>query len=76
MKLYNLNFATLILRFYLLMVIVIGSFFIGYPILSILSLPVFFSAMLGMTFTKSSRTSRRTAVDRFPAQNRQHQTAH
>lgn len=52
MKLFSLNLTTLILRFYLLMAIVIGSFFAGVPWLAILSLPVFLSAMLGVSFSK------------------------
>ena len=50
MKLFSLNFSTLVLRFYLLMAIVIGAFFIGYPVLAILALPVFLSSMMGMKF--------------------------
>jgi hypothetical protein len=51
MKLFSLNFDTLILRFYLLMAIIIGAFFIGQTWLAFLALPVFFSAMTGMKFT-------------------------
>ncbi|MEP6647549.1 MAG: hypothetical protein ABJC12_10720 [Saprospiraceae bacterium] len=75
MKLFSLNFTTLILRFYLLMAIVIGSFFAGLPWLAILSLPVFMSSMMGMSFSKirfSFRT--RNAEKRDYAG--LHQTAH
>jgi len=51
MKLFSLNFSTLVLRFYLLMAIVIGAFFIGYPILAILALPVFLMSMMAVKFT-------------------------
>ncbi len=49
-KFCNLNFATLVLRFYLLIGIVIGAFFAGVPWLSILALPVFFVSMLVVEF--------------------------
>ncbi len=45
------------LRFYLLMAIVIGAGFIGQWWLAILALPVFFSALMGMKFTKPQRKS-------------------
>ena len=50
MKLFSLNFSTLILRFYLMMGIVIVSFFIGFPLVAILALPVLFISMMGMEF--------------------------
>jgi len=53
MKLFSLNFATLILRFYLLMAIVIGAFFIGIPALALLALPVFLISMMGVQFANS-----------------------
>ncbi len=55
MKLYQLNLATLVVRLYLLMAIVIVAFFIGMPWLSILALPVFLSAMMGIRFSKNQR---------------------
>ena len=50
MKLFALDFSALILRFYFLMAIIIGSFFIHQPWLSIIALPVFISAMMGVKF--------------------------
>ena len=76
MKLFNLNFASLILRFYLLMAIVIGAFFIGYPILSILALPVFFSAMMGMRFTRVKNKVTSPAREKVGSHSAQHQAAH
>ncbi len=52
MEFYSLSFDKVILRFYLMMAIVIGSFFAGYPVLAILSVPVFLSIMAGVTFKK------------------------
>ncbi len=64
MKLLDLSISTLIIRFYLLMAIVIGAGFIGQWWLAILALPVFFSALMGMKFTKPQwkRQSRASAV--------------
>ena len=51
MKLMDLKLSTLILRFYLMMAIVIGAGFLGQWWLAILSLPVFFSALMGIKFS-------------------------
>jgi len=50
MKLLNLSLATLIFRFYLMMAIIIIAGFSGLWILSVLALPVFFSALMGVRF--------------------------
>ena len=52
MKFLNLSLATLIFRFYLMMAIIIAAGFSGFWILSILALPVFFSALMGIQFNK------------------------
>ena len=62
MKLLNVNFATLIMRFYLIMAIVIVSFFIGMPWLSMLALPVFAITLLGITFGRKKRDAGRQPV--------------
>ena len=64
MKLLNLNFTTLILRFYLLMAIVIGSFFLGFPLFSLLALPLFAVSLLGITFERKKRVTRVQEVTR------------
>jgi len=52
MKFLNLSLATLIFRFYLMMIIIILAGFSGFWILSVLALPVFFSALMGIQFNK------------------------
>jgi hypothetical protein len=52
MKFLNLSLATLIFRFYLMMAIIIIAGFSGLWILSVLALPVFFSALMGIQFNK------------------------
>ncbi|MFZ1676045.1 MAG: hypothetical protein WAT91_02165 [Saprospiraceae bacterium] len=48
MKLLDLSISSLILRFYLLMAIVIIVGFSGYWAISLLALPVFFTALMGI----------------------------
>jgi hypothetical protein len=55
MKILGLNIATLILRFYLLMAIVIIAGFTGVWWLALLALPVFVSALLGISFSPLTR---------------------
>lgn len=55
MKFMQLNVATLIFRFYLLMAVVIVAFFAGIPWLSILALPIFFSALMGIRFQRTAK---------------------
>lgn len=82
MKLFSLSFSTLILRFYLLMAIVIGAFFIGLPILSLLALPLFFISMMGLKFAipgfnTRKKSSAQGAMSREPRKNLERaQTAH
>ena len=45
----NLSLGTVVLRYYLLMLIVIAAGFSGQPIIGLLALPVFLSALLGIT---------------------------
>lgn len=61
MKMLNLNFATLIVRFYLMMAIIIGAFFINMPWLSFLALPVFFATLMGIEFRKKGIKAHRKA---------------
>ncbi len=52
MKPFDLNFDILLLRFYLMMAVIIVSFFIGMPYLAVLALPIFLSAMMGVSLFK------------------------
>lgn len=52
MKFLNLSLVTLMFRFYLMMAIIIIAGFSGFWILSVLALPVFFSALMGIQFNK------------------------
>ena len=48
MKAFELNIATLMIRFYLMMAIIIISFSIGLPWLAYLAFPVFMSCLMGV----------------------------
>jgi hypothetical protein len=52
---YNLNIDSLIWRFYLMMLAVIIPFFMGYGVFSLIALPVFLSAMFGLSFRHRSQ---------------------
>ncbi|HZV68936.1 MAG TPA: hypothetical protein VFG10_05300 [Saprospiraceae bacterium] len=76
MKLFSLSVPALILRFYLLMGIVIGAFFAGFPWVAILALPVFLSAMMGLQIhIPNLHVKRRTSQQRQVSKVHQ-QTAH
>lgn len=75
MKLFSLDFTTLILRFYFLMAIVIGSFFIGQPWLSSLALSVFIAAMMGVRFNVPRMITKSRKVEQEIALHA-HQAAH
>jgi UPF0716 family protein affecting phage T7 exclusion len=65
MKFMQLNLTTLIIRFYLMMAVVIVALFAGIPWLAILSLPIFFSALMGISFQRTTATKQaRTAKQR------------
>ena len=56
MTYFTASIQTVILRFYLMMAVVIGSFFAGFPVLAILALPILLSIMTGVSFGKIPQT--------------------
>ena len=75
MKFFQLNFAALIIRFYLLMAVVIGAFFSGYPVLAFSALPIFLSAMMGIKFSPRFY-AKKQKVGQAAKAHAQHQAAH
>ena len=55
MKYFKASFATILLRFYLMMTIILASFMAGFPLLALLGVPVFLSALLGLSFSMSRK---------------------
>lgn len=49
MKMFEAKFGTIVLRYYLMMAVVVGAFFFDLPFLAILAIPIFLSAMMGVS---------------------------
>lgn len=56
----NASFATVIIRFYIMMAVIIGAFFLKVPWLGFLALPIFFSALVGVEFKMKGNTAGET----------------
>ena len=69
MTYFTASFETITLRFFLMMAIIIGSFFSGFPILGILALPVFLSALTGVSFTTKAKSKNATMGKISPNKN-------
>jgi len=69
-KFFNLNFGTVLLRFYLMMGVVIAAGFSGYWFFALLALPIFLSIMLGLSFRFSwfekQPSKKRTQAVNYP----------
>jgi hypothetical protein len=52
---YNLSIEGLIWRFYLMMVVVIVPFLLGYGIFALIALPILLSAMFGIKFKRHQK---------------------
>ena len=61
MKFFGLSITTVVLRFYLIMVLVIGALFSGFYWIAGLALPVFMSILLGLAFEKKAAPATKTA---------------
>ena len=62
MKPFGVSFATIVIRFYLMMAVVIVSVFSGMYWLTVLALPVFLSAMLGVRLFNSPKKETQATV--------------
>ena len=58
MKFFTASFDTVLIRYYLLMVVVVGSFLIGAPLLAFLALPIFLSAFMGINFNPTIKKAK------------------
>jgi len=66
MKVFEANFATIMIRYYLLVAVIVAAFFTGIPIIGLLAIPIFLSALLGVSFRSSKRSNVRDAHDLSP----------
>jgi len=62
MTFFTATFETVILRFALMMATVIAPFFLGVPVLAILALPIFLSAMTAVTFFPAKESAKILAI--------------
>lgn len=54
MRFFACTFDSVLIRFFLMMACVIGGLFIGQPLVVFLALPLFLSALLGVSFLPES----------------------
>ena len=59
MKLFRISLVSMMMRYYLMMAIIVIAGFSGIWLLSLLALPVFFSALMGLQFKNTTMTTRR-----------------
>ncbi len=55
MRFFALTFDKVLLRFFLMMTCVIVGLFVGQPLLALLALPIFLSAILGVSFIPEAK---------------------
>ena len=55
MKAFGLDLGTMLLRYYLMVLVVVAAGFTGQWWLAVLALPIFLSTVLGITFGKSAK---------------------
>jgi hypothetical protein len=64
MRFFALTFDKVIIRFFLMMALIIGGLFAGQPLIALLALPLFLSAMLGVSFLPEPKeTAVKTMVE-------------
>ena len=55
MRFFALTFDKVLLRFFLMMTCVIVGLFVGQPLIALLALPIFLSAILGVSFIPEAK---------------------
>jgi len=65
MRFFACTIDKVIIRFYLMMACVIGGLFAGQPLIAILALPLFLSAVLGVSFMPET-TAQATEISMKP----------
>ncbi len=58
MKITSASFETVIWRFYFMMAIVLASFFLGHPAFAVVAVPVFLSALTGVSFKNGKKKTK------------------
>ena len=68
MRFYAITFDKVVIRFYLMMAAVLVGMFSGYYAIAFLALPLFLSAILGVSFKSEPKEKQVTKVVRLPKQ--------
>ncbi|MFK8164031.1 MAG: hypothetical protein AB8H12_16420 [Lewinella sp.] len=55
MRFFALTFDKVLIRFFLMMVLIVGGMFAGQPLVALLGLPLFLSAILGISFMPETK---------------------
>lgn len=55
MRCFACTFDKVLIRFFLMMACIIGGLFAGQPLIAVLALPLFLSAMLGVSFVPEEK---------------------
>ncbi len=71
MRFFALTFDKVLIRFFLMMACVIGGMFAGQPLIAILALPLFLSAVLGISFMPEAQPTKEAAINTMEAKQRQ-----
>lgn len=71
MRFFALTFDKVLVRFYLMMACVIGGLFTGQPLIAILALPLFLSAVLGISFLPEAQDKKEATINTMEAKQRQ-----
>lgn len=65
MKPFKLNVGTLLLRYYLMMMVILAAGFSGQWWLAILALPIFLSTLMGVSFGKAAENHKGSIVKKM-----------
>ncbi len=60
MNMFSLGIGEVVVRFFLMMAVIIVGVFAGMPWLTLLGLPIFLSALLGVSFSSPSKAEAKT----------------
>jgi len=60
MNMFSLGIGEVVVRFFLMMAVIIVGVFAGMPWLTLLGLPIFLSALLGVSFSGPSKAEAKT----------------
>lgn len=63
MRFFALSLDYLLIRYFLMMACIIGGLFVGQPVIALLALPLFMSAILGVSFQAETPANQANVLD-------------